>query len=199
MVRFELRHDLRVMTWQELSAGGNATAPAAAGAALVHRHGRHSPARPTGPATGWASWTRAGDPPRPSTPHAPEEFCDGPASGSHSASLRAGASWSRLLSALVEGPGQFTVGFPGRRQIGVALFQGLGQLDVALLEPRDRSLEFLDVGGSAKARLASGLLAQFLGQALLQLLNACGQTDGAGLRVREIGLERGPAHRRGTR
>ncbi|MFF1738416.1 hypothetical protein [Streptomyces mirabilis] len=111
------------------------------------------------------------------------------APGPHPASLWAGASWIRLLSTLVESPGQLTIGFPGRRQIGLALVQGLGQLDVALLELRDRSLKLLDVGGSTKARLAPGLLAQLRRQAPLQLLNSCGQADGAGLRVREIGLE----------
>ncbi|MER5532630.1 hypothetical protein [Streptomyces mirabilis] len=47
------------------------------------------------------------------------------APGPHPASLWAGVSWIRLLSTLVESPGQLTIGFPGRRQIGLALVQGL--------------------------------------------------------------------------
>lgn len=99
-----------------------------------------------------------------------------------------GALTARSL-ALVQGPGQLPVGFPGSLQFGLAFLQGRPQIDGLLSQTGDRPLEFLDIGGGTEAGLAPGLFPQSLGQTLLQLLDAGNEPGVARLSVGEIGLE----------
>jgi hypothetical protein len=54
----------------------------------------------------------------------------------------------------------------------------------------------IDVGGSAEAGLAPGLLAQRFRELVLQLPEAGGLARDLAVSVGQIGLQRGPAHRR---
>jgi hypothetical protein len=57
-----------------------------------------------------------------------------------------------------------------------------------LFQVGDAALELIDVGGSAKARLAPGLLAQQLGEFLLQLPDVGGLAGDLAVGVGQVGL-----------
>ena len=62
-----------------------------------------------------------------------------------------------------------------------------------LFECADLLLEPVDVVGDAETGLVPGLLAKALGEALLELVNACGEANSTLVGVREVGLQGRPA------
>ena len=91
---------------------------------------------------------------------------------------------------------QFAVGGAGGGEVLVAFGELQAQVDGLLLEVGDLLVEGVDVGRGAEPGLAPGVLAECLGQAFLQVLDARVEPGGTFVRGEQVGLQRGLGDRR---
>jgi hypothetical protein len=98
---------------------------------------------------------------------------------------------------LIDDPGQLAVGGPGGFQFVCAFVELDFQVEDLLFEVEDAGLEAVDVGRRADPRSLPDLLAQFGAEAVLQYPDLVCQPPAAVVRGEEVGLQRGPAGRRG--
>lgn len=88
------------------------------------------------------------------------------------------------------------VGGPGGLEFLIAFLGLVLQLDDLLLQLGDPTLQLINVGRGAQARLSPDLLPEQLGQFLLQLPDAGGLSGDLALRVGQVRQEGGPADHR---
>jgi len=84
---------------------------------------------------------------------------------------------------------EFSVCGSGGIEVLVVLFELEAKVDGVLFERDDLLFELIDAIGRAEARLVPGLFAECFGEALFELVDAGGETNGALLRVEQVGLE----------
>jgi hypothetical protein len=87
---------------------------------------------------------------------------------------------------------ELTVGGPGCGELVVAFSEMEPQVGGLLFERDDTGVEVVDVGGRAEPGLAPGPLAERLGQALFELLDAGGEPEGAFVGGEQVRLQRRP-------
>ena len=73
-------------------------------------------------------------------------------------------------------------------EVLVAFFELETQIDGLLFDGGDLQLELIDVVGGTEPGLMPGLLAERLGEAPFELLDARSETSGTLLRVEQVGL-----------
>ena len=87
---------------------------------------------------------------------------------------------------------ELAVGSAGGGELAVAFFELAAQVGGLLFQAGDRVVEGVDAGGCAEPGVAPGLLAERLGQAFLQLLDAGCEPESALVGGEQVGLQRGP-------
>ena len=90
---------------------------------------------------------------------------------------------------------EFAVGGAGGGEVVVAFLELEPQVNDLLLQVGDLLVEGAGVGGGAEPGFAPGLLAECFGQAMLELLDAGGEPDGAFAGAGQVGLQGGPGDR----
>jgi hypothetical protein len=98
---------------------------------------------------------------------------------------------SAVSCRVVELGHEFAVGCAGCGEVFVAFVESQSQVDDLLFEVGDGLIERVNVGRGAEPGLPPGLLAECFGEAFLELLNSCGDTDGPFVRGEQVGLQRG--------
>jgi len=92
----------------------------------------------------------------------------------------------------VEPSHELAVGSAGGGELAVAFFELDAQIGDLLFQAGDRVIESIDAGGCAEPGFPPGLLAERLGQAVFELLDAGMQPDGALAGGEQAGVQRRP-------
>ena len=98
--------------------------------------------------------------------------------------------WDR--PGVVELGHELSVGGTGSGEVFVAFFELEPQVEDLLFQVGDLLVEGVDVGGGAEPGLAPGLVAESLGQAFFQVMDAGAEPDGTFVCGEQVGLQRGP-------
>jgi hypothetical protein len=96
---------------------------------------------------------------------------------------------SSAVGRCVELSHEFAVGCAGRGEVFVAFLELETQVDGLLFKVGDLLAEGVDVCGGAEPGFVPGLIAECLGQALFEQLNAGGEPDGAFVSGEQVGLQ----------
>ena len=113
---------------------------------------------------------------------------------------RCGATtWGGVSSGsgcVVELGHELAVGGTGGGEFFAAFFELQPQVDDLLFQVDDLLVEGVYVGWGTESGLVPRLVAESLGQAFFQMLDAVAEPDGAFVSGEQVGLQRGPGDRR---